>query len=57
MQETLYGFHPALNNLRMNVALDDDGKSFWVLRLKVRDRIVADGITDDSFDASRSAPI
>ncbi|MDU6536274.1 rhodanese-related sulfurtransferase [Mixta calida] len=53
MQETLYGFHPALNNLRMNVALDDDGKSFWVLRLKVRDRIVADGITDDSFDASQ----
>ena len=45
-------FHPALNNLRMNIALDDDGKSFWVLRLKVRERIVADGITDDTFDAS-----
>ena len=49
MKEWLY---PALNNLRMNIALDDDGKSFWVLRLKVRDRIVADGIEDDSFDAS-----
>ncbi len=36
----------------MNIALDDDGKSFWVLRLKVRDRIVADGIEDDTFDAS-----
>jgi len=36
----------------MNIALDDDGKSFWVLRLKVRDRIVADGIEDESFDAS-----
>lgn len=52
MKEWLYGFDPALNNLRMNIALDDDGKSFWVLRLKVRDRIVADGIEDDSFDAS-----
>ncbi|QPG07951.1 hypothetical protein IUJ34_03035 [Klebsiella pneumoniae subsp. pneumoniae] len=26
--------------------MEDDGKSFWVLRLKVRDRIVADGIDD-----------
>lgn len=52
MKTALYGFHPALNDLRMNIALDDDGKSFWVLRLKVRERIVADGITDDSFDAS-----
>ncbi|ATZ11271.1 oxygen-dependent tRNA uridine(34) hydroxylase TrhO [Erwinia amylovora] len=52
MKSRLYGFHPALDNLRMNIALDDDGKSFWVLRLKVRERIVADGITDESFDAS-----
>ncbi|XPE69110.1 hypothetical protein ACNKHP_02670 [Shigella boydii] len=28
------GFH----GLRLNIALDDDGKSFWVLRMKVRDR-------------------
>lgn len=52
MKQTLYGFDPALEGLRMNIALDDDGKSFWVLRLKVRERIVADGIDDDSFDAS-----
>lgn len=52
MKAWLYGFDPALNNLRMNIALDDDGKSFWVLRLKVRDRIVADGIADGTFDAS-----
>ena len=48
----LYSFEPALNGLRMNIAIDDDGKSFWVLRMKVRDRIVADGIEDDSFNAS-----
>lgn len=40
----LYAFDPALEGLRLNIALDDDGKSFWVLRMKVRDRIVADGI-------------
>ncbi|STS89697.1 putative rhodanese-related sulfurtransferase [Klebsiella variicola] len=26
---------PALAGLRFNIALEDDGKSFWVLRLKV----------------------
>ncbi|MGX2012166.1 rhodanese-related sulfurtransferase, partial [Enterobacter asburiae] len=52
LREFLYAFDPALDGLRMNIALDDDGKSFWVLRLKVRDRIVADGIDDPTFDAS-----
>ena len=40
----------ALNEVRLNVAVDDDGKSFWVLKIKVRDKIVADGISDPSFD-------
>ena len=38
-----------LNNLRLNIAVDDDGKSFWVLSIKVREKIVADGITDPGF--------
>ena len=41
----LFASHPALDQVRLNIALEDDGKSFWVLRLKVRERIVADGIT------------
>ncbi|ANI88731.1 hypothetical protein A9P82_05195 [Arachidicoccus ginsenosidimutans] len=41
---------PLLENLRLNVAVDDDGKSFWVLKIKVREKIVADGISDESFD-------
>lgn len=41
---------PALSGLRLNVAVDDDGKSFWVLKIKVRDKIVADGIDDPAFD-------
>ncbi|MFN5135012.1 MAG: rhodanese-related sulfurtransferase [Chitinophagaceae bacterium] len=45
----LYSYE-ALNGLRLNIAVDDDGKSFYVLDLKVRNKIVADGISDPSFD-------
>lgn len=40
---------PALKDIRLNIAVDDDGKSFWVLKIKVREKIVADGITDPGF--------
>jgi len=43
----------ALNGIRLNIAVDDDGKSFWVLKIKVREKIVADGITDQSFSMER----
>ncbi len=42
-----------LKNLRLNIAVEDDGKSFWVLKIKIRDKIVADGINDPAFDMSR----
>lgn len=51
-KSALYAADVALDGLRLNIALDDDGKSFWVLRMKVRARIVADGITDPTFDPS-----
>ena len=41
---------PPLNGIRLNVAVDDDGKSFYVLDIKVRNKIVADGIHDPDFD-------
>jgi len=41
-----------LKDIRLNSAVDDDGKSFWVLKIKVRQKIVADGITDAAFDMS-----
>jgi UPF0176 protein len=53
----LYSIEP-LNGIRLNIAVDDDaslndkvsqGKSFWVLKIKVRDKIVADGIKDPGF--------
>lgn len=45
----LYNF-AALNGVRLNIAVDNDGKSFWVLKVKVRQKIVADGINDPNFD-------
>ncbi len=42
-----------LEGLRLNIAVDDDGKSFWVLKIKVREKIVADGIDDPGFDMRR----
>ncbi len=42
-----------LKDIRLNIAVDDDGKSFWVLKIKVRDKIVADGIDDPDFDMSK----
>jgi len=45
----LYSYAP-LNGLRLNIAVDDDGKSFYVLDIKVRNKIVADGISDPGFD-------
>jgi len=44
---------PALKDLRLNIAVDDDGKSFFVLDIKVRKNIVADGIEDPAFSMER----
>jgi UPF0176 protein len=38
-----------LKGLRLNTAIADNGKSFWVLKIKVRQKIVADGIRDEHF--------
>lgn len=48
LKNYLYSIEP-LNGLRLNIAVDDDGKSFWVLKIKVREKIVADGINDPLF--------
>jgi UPF0176 protein len=49
MIDFFHHFHPILEDLRINIALDQR-KSFWVLRIKVRKRIIADGIEDSSFN-------
>lgn len=42
-----------LQGVRLNIAVDDDGKSFYKLKIKVRDKIVADGLDDQSFDVTK----
>lgn len=41
-----------LENVRLNIAIDDDGKSFYKLKVKTREKIVADGLDDKSFDVT-----
>lgn len=41
-----------LENIRLNVAIEDDGKSFYKLKIKVRNKIVADGLDDSTFDVT-----
>ncbi|WP_298517150.1 rhodanese-related sulfurtransferase [uncultured Kordia sp.] len=41
-----------LENVRLNVAIEQDNKSFLKLKVKVRDKIVADGLNDENFDVT-----
>jgi UPF0176 protein len=43
-----------LKGIRLNVAVDDNGKSFFKLKILVRNKIVADGLNDDSFDVTNT---
>ncbi|TVR90233.1 MAG: rhodanese-related sulfurtransferase [Saprospirales bacterium] len=52
LNDYIYNLNPKLNGIRLNTAIEDDGKSFFKLTIKVRHKIVADGLNDDSFDPS-----
>ncbi|MBK8555426.1 MAG: rhodanese-related sulfurtransferase [Lewinellaceae bacterium] len=58
-QESLELFKSAMDSIlffqgiRLNIAIEDDGKSFFALIIKVRPKIVADGIDDPDFDPSQ----
>ena len=41
-----------LNNIRLNVAIEHHNKSFLKLKIKVRKKIVADGLNDNTFDVT-----
>lgn len=41
---------PFLNGVRLNLAVQDDGRSFFKLKILVRKKIVADGLDDTSFN-------
>ena len=44
--------HPEFSTMPLKIAVDDDGKSFFRLTIKVRQRIVADGLPDDEYDVT-----
>lgn len=41
-----------LNGIRLNIAVEDNGKSFFKLKILVRKKIVADGLNDETFDVT-----
>ena len=41
-----------LKDVRLNIAIEHDSKAFLKLKVKVRDKIVADGLNDDTFDVT-----
>lgn len=41
-----------LKDVRLNIAIEQDNKSFLKLKVKVRKKIVADGLDDDTFDVT-----
>ncbi len=41
-----------LKDIPFKIAIEDDGKSFLKLQIKVRDKIVADGLNDNAFDVT-----
>ena len=44
--------HDELKDMPIKYAVEDDGRSFYKLAIKVRDRILADGLDDDTYDVT-----
>lgn len=44
--------HPQFKDVPFKIAVEDDGKSFIKLVIKVRKKIVADGLDDNTFDVT-----
>lgn len=43
---------PLLKGIPFKIAVEDDGKSFYKLTIKVRPKIVADGLDENTFDVT-----
>lgn len=50
--ENLYS-NKEFKDVPFKIAVEDNGKSFYKLTIKVKDKIVADGINDPKFDSSK----
>ena len=44
--------HPEFRDIPFKIAVEDDGKSFLKLTVKVRNKIVADGLDEDRWDVT-----
>ena len=50
-KEQLYNI-PYFKDVPLKIAVEDDGRSFYKLAVKVRKKIVADGLDDNAFDVT-----
>ncbi len=41
-----------MKGIPFKIAVEDDGKSFYKLAIKIREKIVADGLNDETFDVT-----
>lgn len=53
LRNCIFTADPALNGIRLNFAIEEPSLAFWVLRMKVREKIVADGIDDPTFSVTK----
>ncbi|MEM6524307.1 MAG: rhodanese-related sulfurtransferase [Bacteroidota bacterium] len=42
-----------LSGVRLNIAVEHEGKSFFKLKIQIRKKIVADGLNDKTFDVTK----
>jgi len=52
--KTLLNSYDMFRGMRLNVAVEAEGKSFFALTIKVKEKIVADGLNDPDFDPSKT---
>ena len=50
-KDTIEAYH-FMKGIRLNIAVEQDDHSFLKLTVKVRDKIVADGLVDETFDVT-----
>jgi UPF0176 protein len=50
--KTKLSAHAEFRNIPFKIAVEDDGKSFYKLTIKVRARVVADGLADEAYDVT-----
>ncbi len=48
----LLNSYPQFKNVDLKIAIEDDGKSFYKLIVRIRQKIVGDGLNDETFDVT-----